>query len=279
VTSPESCRVFALQVGNQYLKSVPGDKDVQLLIAQSYFEQHDYKNAIAAAERIIKTQSPPSQDLLQLIARSNYELEDTAGTSKALEQLLKYYPTADTWKSVLKGYIENTKNDEQLGDLYRLAQDVGALSRPSDYIDMSQALTVTGFAMEAKRVLDSGIAAKVFEPDPGEANRTLEALKKYIDAEQKALGGADKVVAGNSSAEDVYKAGKLYFSSGDYPKSITALQKAISKGGLAKPDDAQMLLGIAYSRAARKPDASKAFDGVKAPEYAEIARLWKLAVR
>jgi tetratricopeptide (TPR) repeat protein len=27
----------ALQVGNQYLKSVPGDKDVQLLIAQSLF--------------------------------------------------------------------------------------------------------------------------------------------------------------------------------------------------------------------------------------------------
>jgi tetratricopeptide (TPR) repeat protein len=269
----------ALQVGNQYLKTAPGDKDVQLLIAQSYFEQHDYKNAIATAERIVKTQSPPSQDLLQLIARSNYELKDTAGTSKALEQLLKYYPTADTWKSVLKGYIENTKNDEQLGDLYRLSQDVGALSRPSDYIDMSQALTVTGFAMEAKRVLESGIAAKVFEPDPGEANRTLEALKKYIDAEQKALGGADKVVAGNSSAEDIYKAGKLYFSSGDYPKAVTALQKATSKGGLAKPDDAQMLLGIAYSRAARKPDASKAFDGVKSPEYAEIARLWKLAVR
>jgi hypothetical protein len=42
-------------------------------------------------------------------------------------------------------------------------------------------------------------------------------------------------VAGNSSAEDVYKAGKLYFSSGDYPKAITALQKATSKGGLAKP--------------------------------------------
>ena len=40
-----------------------------------------------------------------------------------------------------------------------------------------------------------------------------------------------------------------------------------------------MLLGIAYSRAARKPDAGKAFDGVKSPEYAEIARLWKLAVR
>jgi len=276
----------ALQVGNQYLKSAPGDKDIQLLVAQAYFEQHDYKSAIASAERIVKTQNPPSQDLLQLIARSNYELKDTAGTSKALEQLLKYYPTADTWKSVLKGYIENTKNDEPLGDLYRLAQDVGALSKPSDYIDMSQALTVTGFAMEAKRVLEAGLAAKVFEPtpddpkrDPGEANRTLTSMQRYIDAEQKALAGANKVLTGNSSAEDIYKASKLFFSSGDYPKAINALQKALAKGGLAKPDDAQMLFGIALSRAGRKPEASKAFDAVKTPDYAEIARLWKLAVR
>ena len=120
----------ALQTGNAFLKSSPGDRDVQMLVAQAYFEQHDYKNAISSAERIVKTQNPPSQDLLQLIARSNYELKDTAGTSKALEQLLKYYPSADTWKSVLKGYIEGTKNDEQLNSLYRLSQDVGALRGP-----------------------------------------------------------------------------------------------------------------------------------------------------
>ena len=33
----------------------------------------------------------PSQDLLQLVLRSNYELGDSAGTAKALEQLLKFY--------------------------------------------------------------------------------------------------------------------------------------------------------------------------------------------
>jgi tetratricopeptide (TPR) repeat protein len=269
----------ALQLANQYLKSVPGDREVQLLAAQAYFEQRDYKSAIALAERLVKGQNPPSQDLLQLIARSNYELKDAAGTSRALETLLRYYPSADTWKTVLKGYIDATKNDEQLGALYRLAQDVDAM-RANDYKDMAEALTVTGFAMEGERVLEGALTAKVLdEAAAAGATRSLESIRRSAERERAALPGAAKAVTANASAEDMYKSGKLYFSSGDYAKAIDALQKAIAKGGLAKPDDAQALLGIALSRAGRKADAGKAFDAVKSPEYSEIARLWKLAAR
>ena len=32
---------------NQYLKSAPGDREMQLLVAQAYFQQKDYKSAVA----------------------------------------------------------------------------------------------------------------------------------------------------------------------------------------------------------------------------------------
>jgi tetratricopeptide (TPR) repeat protein len=274
----------ALQVGNQYLKAVPGDRDIQLMNAQAYFELKDYKNAIAVSDRLLRGQSPPSQDLLQLQARSYYELKDQAGTAKTLQALLQYYPTADTWKSVLKSYFEQTKNDDQLGALFRLAQDVDALSTPKQYIEMSQALYVTGFATEAQRVLEGAMTAKVFGEDPkdpamADAQRTLASVKKKADAERSTLPGADKTVAANANGEDLYKAGKAYFSAGDYAKASAALQKALAKGGVSKADDARMLEGIALSRSGRKADAAKTFDAIKDPKYAEIARLWKLAAR
>ena len=70
--------------------------------------------------------------------------------------------------------------------------------------------------------------------------------------------------------------GKLYFSAGDYANAADAIQKGLAKGGVADADDANMLLGIAYSRIGKPTEARAAFDAVKAPAMADLARLWKL---
>ena len=40
-----------------------------------------------------------------------------------------------------------------------------------------------------------------------------------------------------------------------------------------------MELGISMVRLGKKAEAVKAFDAVKDPEFAEVARLWKLRIR
>ncbi len=135
---------------------------MQLLVANAAFQQKNYKAAIAAADRLMKGGGTPSQDLLQLVLRSNYELNDSAGTARALDLLLKYYPSADTWQRVLDGYFKAAKRDHDLMALYRLAEDVGVLKEPRQYTDMTQALVIGGFGMEGERVMKQGIAANLF---------------------------------------------------------------------------------------------------------------------
>ncbi|MGI9245995.1 MAG: tetratricopeptide repeat protein, partial [Steroidobacteraceae bacterium] len=219
----------AAQTAQTYLKSVPGDKDMQLLVANAYYMQKDYKGAIAAANRIIKAGGTPSQELLQLVLRSNYELNDSAGTSAALEQLLKYYPSQDTWVRVLDGYLKQTKDDRQLMALYRLADDVGALKESRQYVDMTQALVIGGYGQEAERVMKKGIEAGLFQGEElTRANRTLEAAKRKADEERKALPKAAAQLAGAKTGDEMAKIGRLYFSAGDYTQASVALQKAVA---------------------------------------------------
>jgi len=270
----------AIQVANQYLKSVPGDQEMQLLVAQAYFQQKDYKNTVAMAERMTKGQAKPSEDVLQLMQRSYYELKDADGTARTLELLLKYYPSADTWSRLLGGMLEQTKHDHELIALYRLSEDVGALRTPTQYIDMTQALVVGGFAIEGQRVLDKGIASGVFTPaDQTRAQRTLDTAKRRADEQRKSLAGADKALATAKTGEAAYEVGKLYFSAGDYAKSAAAMQKAVTLPGLTDADDANAVLGMALARQGKKAEAGKAFDAIKDPKFAEIARLWKLSMR
>jgi tetratricopeptide (TPR) repeat protein len=270
----------AIQVANQYLKSAPGDQELQLMVAQGYFQQKDYKSAVATAERMIKGQAKPSEDALQLMQRSYYELKDADGTARTLELLLKYYPSADTWSRLLGGMLEQTKHDHELIALYRLSEDVGALRTPSQYIDMTQALVVGGFAIEGQRVLEKGIGSGVFTPeDQARAQRTLDTAKRRAEEQRKSLAGADKALAAATTGDAAYEAGKLYFSAGDYAKAAAAMQKAVTLPGLTDADDAHAVLGMALARQGKKAEAAKAFDAIKDPKFAEIARLWKLRLR
>lgn len=270
----------AASTAQQYLKSVPGDKDMQLLVANAYYQQKDYKGAIAAANRLMAGGGTPSQDLLQLVLRSNYELGDSAGTTKALDQLLKYYPSQDTWERVLDGYFKTTKHDHALMALYRLAEDVGTLKTARQYTDMTQALVIANFGQEAERIMNKGLAANVFAGDElTRAKRTLDAAKRKGDAERVALPKAAATLAAAKTGNDMVKIGELYFSAGDYTNAAAALQKAIAKGGLTDSDSAEMLLGISLKRKGDKAGAMKAFDLVQDPKFAEIAKLWKTASR
>jgi len=270
----------AIQAANQYLKSVPGDQDMQVMVAQGYYQQKDYKNALAAADRIVKGSQKPSEDVLQLMLRSSYEIKDEAGTTKSLELLLKHYPSPDTWDRLLDGYIKETNHDHELIALYRLSEDVGSLREPRQYIDMAQALVVGGYAIEGQRIMEKGISKDIFSgEDLTRAQRTLDSAKRRADEERKKLGGADAALAATKSGEDAYTLGKLYFSDGKYAKSAAAMRKAIATPGLEDVDDAHMDLGIALARDGKKADAIKAFDGIKDPKFAEVARLWKLRLR
>lgn len=270
----------AAQAAQQYLKSVPGDKDIQLLMANAYYQQKDYKGAIAAAERIMKGGGTPSQDLLQLVLRSNYELKDSAGTGRALEQLLRYYPSQDTWTRVLDGYFQQAKHDDELMALYRLADDVGALKESRQYIDMTQALVIGGFGQEAERIMQKGISGGVFSQEElARAKRTQDAAKRRADQERAALPKAASQLAAAKTGEEIEKIGELYFSAGDWTKAADTLQKALAKGGVQDPDRASMLLGIALKRKGDKAGAMKAFDAVKDPKFVEVAKLWKTAAR
>jgi tetratricopeptide (TPR) repeat protein len=178
---------------------------------------------------------------------------------------------------VLTTYFNQAKGDQEKLALYRLSQDVGALEKSSDYFDMAEALIVEGFPAEGQRVLEAGKAAKVFTPEEEpRVQRTLDSAQKELAKQSAATAAATKAVSAGTSGEEMYQAGRLYFGQGNYPKAVEALRKALAKGGVSDPDDANMLLGIALTRSNRNTDAGKAFTQVKDPKLAEIARVWAL---
>ena len=77
--------------------------------------------------------------------------------------------------------------------------------------------------------------------------------------DKSTLDKQDAAARAKPTGEADVKLGAAYLSYGENDKAIEALQRGIGKGGVKNPDEAGLLLGIAYLRANNKAEAAKAF--------------------
>lgn len=267
----------ALSYGTEYLKIQPDDTEIALSLAQARYLSGDYTGARTSVEQLIAGSPKPPEQALLLALRSNYELKDDAGTVRALEGLVRHYPQPKYWEDLLNAQLFRTKEDRGLRALYRLMEDTGTLDKGEEYAEMGTTLVTGGFPNEAKQVLERGMAKNLFGADSkSRAQSELERARAGAAADAKDLGTAATQLAAAKTGTQAVAIGKLYFSAGDYANAADAIQKGLAKGGVADADDANMLLGIAYSRIGKPTEARAAFDAVKAATLTDLARLWKL---
>ena len=269
----------AIQFGTEYLKGSPGDTEIALQVAQARYLAQDYAGAKAAAEQLIASMPKPPEAAMLLALRTSYETKDAAGTTRALEGLVRHYPQKTYWEDLLNDQLFRTKDDRGLRALYRLMQDTDTLDKADDYSEMGATLVSGGFPNEAKQVLERGMAANVFEGDSrARAQSELDRARSGAALDAKEITTAAQQLASAKTGNQMVGIGKLYFSAGEYQKAADALQQGLAKGGVTDTDDANLLLGIAQARLHKPAEAKAALEGIKNPTLTEVARLWKLKV-
>ncbi|MBK7250276.1 MAG: hypothetical protein IPI06_05180 [Gammaproteobacteria bacterium] len=273
----------AIDYGNRAIKGGFADADMITLVAQAYYLSGDNKGTRRLLEDIVGDQlkrgQKPSQNHLQLILSACLKLEDSACTTTSLERLVQFYPKPEYWQNLTYSlFQDNTNSDRQMLNVYRLANDVDTLKRPSDYMEMAQLAMEQGSPGEAQAVLEKGLAKNVFTEarDADRAKRLLETAKKQAVSDRAALPAIEKDA---KTGEAKVRLGQAYLSYGQYDKAISLIGAGIKDGGLKSADEANLLYGIALYKAGRNDEAVKAFKAVQTdPKFARLGKLWALHV-
>ncbi|MFN7572288.1 MAG: tetratricopeptide repeat protein [Betaproteobacteria bacterium] len=232
----------------------------------------DAQAAIDATEKAGK--KPDEADLLRL-ADALRRTGNAAGQAAALEKLLANYPKPEYWNIVLAQLQSRPGFSQRFAlDVYRLRLATKTLTKAEDYVEMTQLALQERQAAEAKKVVDEGFANGVLgKGAEAERQKRLQAL-----AHQRAASAPADLKIAEAEAADadaLVRIGLAYAGLGEYEKGIALIQQGIKKGGLRHPEDAQLDLGLAYTRAGDRTKANQAFAAVKGKDGAmEIARLW-----
>jgi tetratricopeptide (TPR) repeat protein len=273
----------AIEYGNRALQLSPDDAEVTNYLGNSYFQVDDMENTRKVMTDMISKQEAagklPEEQAYRILQTACLRMKDDACVVEQIEKLVKGYPKPTYWTDLVNALLRVSRNDRELLNILRLADGVDVMKDPAQYIEMAQLAMGQGLPGEAQAMIEKGVQKGVFSGarEKDQANRLLAEAKTAVNLDKSTLDKQDASARAKPTGDSDVKLGAAYLSYGQTDKAIEALQRGIGKSGVKNPDEAGLLLGIAYLRANNKPEAAKAFQTVsKDPVLTRIAKLWLL---
>lgn len=254
--------------------------DDLVMLGQSQFLIKDYRAAAStlekaypAARRAGKSTKIQVQ-VLETLNATYFELKDEDKRVETLHQLMLIQPKVSVFEQIVSQYEKEKVDSVGMINLYRLGARKNTLAKDhyGKYADVALDLLSPG---EAVDMLEKGMSAGAIAKDErnmrlvSDSKGQVESLKANIAQQERE---AKAIADGDSDA----RLATTFFTLGDKAKTVEIARRALQKGKLNRPDEVQMLLGVALYDQKKMADARAAFaEAAKAnPKIAGVANLW-----
>jgi hypothetical protein len=266
----------------RYLKAGGTNPDMRMQLVRSLYLGGQYGAAAAELRTMVdadeKAGATPPLERLELLADACVKTNDAAGYNYALEKLLAYYPKKEYWADAIRRVAGKPGFPDSLQlDVLRLQDATTGLTDPAQYVAMAQLALRIGAPAEAKRILDRGYAAGVLGrgPDAAEQQKLRETATKQAAQDEAIFAQNAKAAAAAKDGSGLLSLGYAMVCAGQFDRGLALMEQGIQKGGVGRPEEAQLHLAIAYLAAGQKAKAITAFKAVQGGDStADLARLW-----
>lgn len=255
-------------------------RQLDLLLAESYFKANQTPQGLAAIERAVQAEKAAGK---KVPAEWYGRAASQAYRAKAMPEVAKWtrlqvseYPTVENWRSALVVFGDASRLDDQAQlDLFRLQRTAGALSGERDYFDYALLADKVGLPGEAKAVVDEGRAKNAYNASSKAIGELTAAVTPKVASDRASLAKSEADSRTAANGRTALGTGDAYYGYGDYQKAAAMYQLAVQKGGI-DASTAQLRLGMALARAGQADQAKQALGQVTQGPRAQIAQFWTL---
>lgn len=239
----------------KYQQAGGDDPSMKMALTRSYYLKADYANAAKAIDievgKTISAGKVPDEMQLKLLIDSRMRLKDEAGSVKALETMVQYYPSQANWRSLIARLWAKPQLAPRLQmDVFRLQMAATGLADETDYTDMAALALQEGSAIEASKVLEQGYAAGVLVA--GDKARELKLLTdKAGKAAAEDQNTLEKDIARARTLPDglaLFNYGFTLFQLGQSERAVALMEQALAKGIARNGDLARLRLVSVYAK-------------------------------
>ena len=272
-----------IDYGKQMVDAGTATPDNVAIIAQSYYQLKNCKDASAWADKAIaatrKAGETPKENVYLFKLQCASDSGDTATMDAVLVDLIRLNNKTTYWNTLLRIERQDERVDRNTLMIYRVMYNTNAMSADTDYIEMAQLLADAALPGEAETVLEKAMSNGALKEEHKErTNRLLTALKGRAEADKKGLAQEDAEASKSSAGELDIKLGEVYYGFGDYQKAVDAISRGIQKGQIKHLDEAYVYLGLSQAQLKNYAEAKRTFANLKlVPDVSpRVLKLWSL---
>jgi tetratricopeptide (TPR) repeat protein len=260
------------------LKDNPNDGQMHELLIQTYYISGKYSEAA----KELQSSKAGSEASLQMLANIQLKQNDKEGYVQTLERLAGAYPKTSYWADLLNRVSGKPGFSPTLSlDVLRLRLANGLLTKPGEYMEMSQLALQAGNPAEAIKIIDQGYKKGALGTGSDAArHQRLKDLATKTQAEFDAKQAANEAEAvKNKDADALANMGYALVSQGKADKGLALMDQAVKLGTAKYPETVKLHQGIAQSIAGKKAAALSTLKSVKGKDgAADLARYWTLNI-
>lgn len=272
------------EIAARFFQEGGKDPGLRQLYVQSLYLSGNYAQAAKELTSDLQADDQagkaPAEDRLLLLVSCYSKQQDNAGYALALERLLAVYPKRDYWIDAIYRSANRPGFSDRLSlDVARLKIATGTIRTAGEYMEAAQLSVQSGFPAEAQKIVEQAYSAGLFgsgaDADRQKRLRTMVAKGVADDAKTLAQSEAEANSAKDGTA--LVNLGLNYVFMGKAEHGLELMEKGVKKGGMKRPEDAKLHLGVAYALAGEKQKATQVLKGVQGNDgTGSLARLWVL---
>ena len=219
-----------------------------VLLANGYFQLKEYDKSLSniqiAIDREEAAGKVPKEQWYNLARFIHFDRDNFRKALDILEILVMYYPKKQYWVQASHLYGEEKDEARQLAIL-EATYEQNLLDRSQDIVLLSQLYLQAEVPFPAARAMEKGLADDIVEKESknyelaGVAWRQAQEVTKSLPMLEAAASKSEK-------GELYARLGNVYLDVDKNKEAVEALKRGLDRGGVKRPDQARLALGMAY---------------------------------
>lgn len=273
----------ALMLVERWLKRVPEPgNEASVFVGQVYYQQQQYRHALPFVRRAVSSYQAQSKLVPEhwylLLNAVYYELKDYRNSFKVTLALINDYPKKTYYTQLSGLYGEQGQEFEQFS-VQQAMSDAGLLEKSSEWSGFGQFLLHNERPFRAAQLLETGFDKGILERN--EKHLKLLANAWMLAREDKRALKPLAAAANLSDDGELYvMLAQAYLNLERWQDAAKAVTKALLRGGLKRADRAHLMAGMARFNLDQFDDAIESFRKAgKDKRSQKIATQWVAYVK
>ncbi len=223
------------------------NENVYLGLANSHYNLAQYNEAIPYLidhmEMVQASGKTLAKNIYGLLNLMYIELEDYVNAERITKQMVTLFDEPSDWRnlSAIYGYLDN---DKKRIETLSVTFAKGYMENESEYLNLAQSLAGAEAPYQGAKVMEVGMQKGIVEENEVNLERLVQMYMLAAEYE-KALQPAIKAAEMSESGDAYDQLGYIYYMLHDYRNAADSIAKALERGGLDNPGDAQLFLARA----------------------------------